>query len=332
MSKIKNNWSFSSLWNASLDIDRQRELVERDYVWASELGRGFYDRYWKMKGREPTTPPNLRTRRKFEAGNLMEWVIRQVLSRAGVLKESQEHIVYEGGPIKVTGRCDFRAGGEVTPLSEGDLIGMPENFAAIASHTVDLLMDKYPDGLREVGLEIKSCAAIMFDRYLEAPGPHHALQAFHYARTTKEPFLLIYVSRDDLRMCEWIILPEHEQYRILYDKDLKDMSEYLKFSEEEISEHKEPLLLWEDEKFKKNFEVEYSNYLTDYGFERPDEYTDKAKISTRLNNVVKSIKIGKKLSKLNLEAIELGVSFYPEVENILNKLKEKYEWENTVVL
>src|ERR1039458_2049931 len=108
---MSKDWNLTSIWNQSFDVIEEREIVARDYCYASELGGSFYDRYYKMQGRIPTTPPNLRSRRKFQGGNLTEWIVLQILQRAGVLKGSQEYITYEGDPIRVTGRADFVAGG-----------------------------------------------------------------------------------------------------------------------------------------------------------------------------------------------------------------------------
>ena len=204
-------WNLTSIWNESLDVDNQREVVARDYAWASELGGSFYDRYWKMKGRIPTTPPNLRARRKFQGGNLTEWIVLQILSRAGVLKSSQEYITYEGDPMRVTGKADFVAGGEIQLLSESDLLALPESFAAVAESIVTKLQESHPEGLRHVNIEVKSCAGMMFERYELAPSPQHELQAFHYALNTDRPTLLIYVSRDDFRICQYIILPDDQK-------------------------------------------------------------------------------------------------------------------------
>jgi hypothetical protein len=138
-------------------------------------------------------------------------------------------------------------------------------------------------------------------------------------------------------MIEYVILPENERWKHEYFKDIGRMAEVYKLSEDfmgdavtlngwKLEDIKEPLLLFDEvtHRFKKNIGVEYSSYLTDYGFERPDQYSDRAKIATRLNNVVKSIDSGKKMKKLNDEAIALGIKFYPAVEQILNRLKEEY--------
>ena len=324
---MTKDWNLTLVWNESLDVDRQREIVARDYVYASELGRGFYDRYWKMKGRVPTTPPNLRSRRKFQGGNLTEWIVLQILARAGVLKGSQEYITYEDGLIRVTGRADFVAGGEIKLLSETDLQALPESFADAAESIVTQLQKKHPKGLREVNIEVKSCAGVMFDKYEQAPSTFHALQAFHYAKNTNRPTMLVYVSRDDFRLCSFLILPDSEQWGKLYDEDLKGIAGFVELPEDEVKELKEPLLVYSSEtgRFSKNWEVEYSGYLTDYGFDRPDLYADPAaSVARRLTNITKKIQAGKAIDgKVNQKTLEECYAFYPEAEEIINGLLEK---------
>lgn len=321
-----NNWSFASIWNASLDKDRPREYKPRDYCYASELGRGLYDRYWKMKGRIPTTPPNARALRKFEAGNLAEYIMQQVLARAGVLRATQKPLEDVSGSIGVHGRFDFEAGGKITALSSDELLGLPESFVEIASGAISTLKEKHPKGLREQGIEIKSCSAVMFEKYSVAPGYHHALQAYFYARMTDKPYLLVYVSRDDLRLQEWLILPDSTKWREEYEADLKKMSVFITLTEKEVEQYKEPLLIWDEEnkKFTKNWNVEYSSYLTDYGFERSDLYAEaSAKAVSALNYVAKRIMEGKELTKRNKEThLVIGYKFYPEAEKIMEGLKD----------
>lgn len=321
---MSDTWGLTKIWNDSLDVDKHRPYEERDYVWASELGGSFYDRYWKMQGRVPTTPPNLRSRRKFQGGNLTEWIVLQILSRAGVLKSTQEYITYEDGPIRVTGKADFVAGGEIQLLSESDLQTLPESFADAADTIIKQLQETHPEGLREVNIEVKSCSDMVFDRYQIEPSPQHALQAFHYAFNTDRPTLLVYVSRDSFQICEWVIMPNSEKYKKLYFKDLDRMIEILdtyRNPEPESIDCKEPLLVWSGGKFSSNWKVEYSNYLTDYGFERPEEYSKPAKsFATRLSNVAKKIREEKKLTKINYATIQDGIDFFPEVKDIFVKL------------
>lgn len=315
----KQQWGLARVWNDTLDRPNTFDAKERNYIWASELGWSFYDRYYKMKGRKATTPPNYRARRKFEAGNLTEWAVKQVLVRAGIYLGSQDYVQYESERMNVTGRLDFIAGGKVLPADYSDL---PDIFGSIAEAAVARLTESYPDGLRKQILEIKSCSGVMFERYLIAPNPNHVLQAFHYAHNLNLPANIVYISRDDFRVTEWAILPDEPRLLKKYLADIDKMADIF----ERDDPPKEPLLEYNPYKkrFSKNPRVEYSNYLTDYGFERPDLYAEKAgKIATRLNNAVKRIKTGKELTKLNIEAIELGLDFYPEIQPILNKLQGK---------
>lgn len=332
-----SDWNLSSIWNESFDSIKDREIEPRDYCYASELGQSYWDRYWRMKGRKPTTPPNLRARRKFQGGQLTEWIVLQILARAGVLKSTQEYIVNDDGPLRVTGRADFVAGGEIKLLTESDLQALPESFASVAESIVARLKESHPDGLREVNVEVKSTAGSMFDKYLIAPATHHALQAYHYAHNTDRPTLLIYVSRDDFRICTWVILPHSEKYGKLYQKDLDKMAEVISIAsvveedayttfDPELDNFKEPLLVWAGGKFSSNWKITYSNYLTDYGYEYPEAYDKPAKsIALRLNNIVKKLKEGKELTKVNLATLEECYKFYPEAEEAIKNVKEKYE-------
>lgn len=325
---MSDSWSLSQIWNNVRDVDRTRSYEPRDYIWASELGGSFYDRYWKMHGRDATTPPNLRSQRKFDAGNLTEWVVKQVLVRAHIYHEGQTHIVNTEGKMKVTGRVDFIAGGKIHPVDTEDL---PDVLRDVSEATLARLAEQYPEGLPEQGLEIKSISGFAFNNIEKAPFTHHALQAFHYAYSRQLPFHLIYINKDDLRMVEWVIAPDSEKWKDMYFEDIRTMDKIYDLPENDTNSLKEPLLLYnpEEKKFKKNLKVEYSSYLTDYGFERPDQYAEGAKISTRLNNVVKSIIAGKKLSKLNLDALEKGKKFYPPAVSIIINLREQYENEAT---
>lgn len=325
----KELWTLTGMWNGALQKNNPRVYEARDHIWASELGGSYYDRYWRMKGRKPTTPPNLRSRRKFEGGNLAEWIILQVLARARVLKSSQKRIEYTGGALKVTGKADFVAGGKVRVIPPARLRDLPESFAIVAESLVEELREKYPTGMKLVNIEIKSCSGQVFDRYREAPGLHHALQAFHYAMNTKRPTLLIYVSRDDFRITEWIIRPRSKKWREIYDKDIDTMAEILKLTSAEVKKKiKEPLLSFDTdtEKFTKNWRIEYSNYLTDYGFPYPEKYAKPAQsIALRLSNIVKKIKEGKPIDgKVNQKTLEECYEFYPESEQIIESLKVKY--------
>jgi hypothetical protein len=318
--KDKELWSLASIWNASLDTVPQRDYEARDRIWASELAGSYYDRYHKMHGRKATTPPNLRARRKFEAGNLIEWVVAQVLARAGALRSSQDYILNEKGAYKVSGKCDFIAGGMI---EETDFSDLPETIADIAERAVAALKEQFPEGLSQRGLELKSCSGMMFDRYEKAPGIHHALQAFHYAYTTKMPYMIVYISRDDLRLHEWTILPTNKKLKKLYETDRENMAKIMTLNKKQIKNYMEQLLVWDedDQKYKKNYKIEYSAYLTDYKYKQPADYAEPAqKIATRINGVIKRLREYKKISTLNEQAMYDAITFYPAIQPKLEQL------------
>lgn len=322
-------WHLSEIWNATRDIDRTRSYEPRDYIWASELGGSFYDRYWKMHGRDATTPPNLRSQRKFDSGNLIEWIVKQIFVQSHVQHRQQDYIVNTEGAMKVTGKADFIAGGKIKLTKNEDL---PDILRDVSEATIAKLKEMFPKGLPIQGLEIKSISSFAFPMVEKAPMHHHALQSFHYAYNTKLPFHLVYICKDDLRMVEWVISPDSGKWKELYFEDIYTMSEVYKIPEEGsgtdiyllgIKSVKEQLLLFSD-KFKKNIKIEYSSYLTDYGYERPDEYSDKASsVARRLNNIVKKINSGKEMTGVNEKTLTECYTFYPQAEMIINNLKEK---------
>ena len=302
-----NSFSLASVWNESLSAGRvEREMIPRSHIWASEILGSYYDRYYKMKGRQPTTPPNLRSQRKFAAGNLTEFLVKQILVRAGLLKETQTHISNIEFALEVTGKLDFLAGGEIKDINEDAFDDFPEGFDTVASSVVSQLRELHPEGLRDQILEIKSCSGMMFNLYEKQPAIHHMLQLFHYAHTMRLSGLLVYISRDDLRLQEWMVMPDTPKLLELYRKDVERMAEILTMDIPPL----EPRLTMLNDRFKKNWQVEYSNYLSDYGYDLPSDYADAAsKLCGRLNRVLKRRAEGKELTVKNMDAIDAGIMF-----------------------
>jgi len=303
------SWGLAQIWNESLAASQaDRELVPRSHMWASELGGSFYDRYYRMRARTPSTPPNMRSMRKFQAGNLTEFLVKTILERAGLLKETQTRVNNSEFALEVHGKLDFLAGGEIQTVAIhssafGDL---PEEFAMLAVTFLDRLCALHPNGFRDQILEVKSCSGMMFNLYETKPATHHLLQAFHYSYTLKVPASVIYISRDDLRLIEYQIYPTNQTLLKQYREDIEGMAEVLA----KDSPIPEPRLVLENDKFKKNWKLQYSNYLTDYGFTQPDEYADQAsKLAGSLNRILKRKKEGKPMTEKNIEALDKGIMF-----------------------
>ena len=285
---IPIKWNLTSIWN-DVSYKEQRDQRERDYVYASEIGRPMYDRFLKMKAVPYTNPPTERSLRKFMAGNIWEHVVKQVFLAVGVFKK--EEIKINNQPfddlLGVHGRCDFICGGEIN----GDearymlsLITLPDVLFNIAIKMIDTLDGQF---LEKKIYELKSVSTFAMDRLekINQAIPNHTLQAYHYERGDKTmPAVVGYVCKDDCRMAEYPI--NSAVAEPLYHEDLKEITYYYRKNE---TPPKEPLLSWDplQAKFVKNLGVEYSPYLSHYGFNTPDEYRAATKFITSWNNGLK---------------------------------------------
>jgi len=315
---MQQSWSFCNLWNDSV-ISTNRELVPRDYCYASEIGQPLVDRWMKMKAIEPTNPPNMRSLRKFEAGNLVEWIVRFVLQRAGLIQDCQERVYVEyDGLLKVSGKLDFKAGGMPDfERAKHDVSSMylPSSIEQSSLYMVQKLHDQFAGKpLKEIVLEIKSCSTFVMDAMekTEKPIPHHKFQAFHYIKgLNMDEAHLVYVCKDDLRMQEFPIF-NPSRVELEYVADLKAITGYYNNNERPPLE---PLIQWKHEqgKFSKSLGIEYSNYLTLlYGFETPRDYSDsvKGKVAS-WNRVIARYATDQKITDKNkLVAFEISQSGY----------------------
>lgn len=314
-------FSVAKAWNEQLEKAEERKLKPRANMWASELGGSYIDRYLKMQGVPFTNPPNVRSRRKFEAGNFIEWVIGVVLKRAGIFMSAQDWVSFAyPGLLEVTGKIDYIVGGKpkwdesIHALEELEL---PELFNRSSQAIVESLKKELTgdEVFEEMPIEVKSCSSFMFDKF-EAdgqPNQQHALQLFHYLKSKDLPRgIVLYVCKDDLRLLEFVVL-NPSPIEDIYRNDIQTMSEYW-FKQEEPP--LEPLLTFDGQRFKTNFKVEYSYYLTKlYGFKEPADYTDKYKRQmSSWNAVMTRIKAGKPMTAKNLAYIEEMRSMFPEIK------------------
>lgn len=305
-----NEWTMASVWNAALGGRPERAAQERARLWASELGKPNIEIFLKMRGVEPTNPPNARSKRKFEAGNMFEWIAGLVLKRAGILKEGQKWVGHQyPGLLEVSGKIDFVAGG--IPDYENwkanlEALELPEFFLRVTEALMSHFQTKYPEGLGDLYLEIKSCSSYMMDS-MEKTGRasrNHRLQLFHYLKADNFPRgMIVYICRDDLRMFEVPVLNPSEvedeyldaigQATKFYDRHKRtpvedflvkpDSSDVLKWDWNpkgiEGLPPLEPFVVWDADlkKFSRNWGVEYSSYLTMlYGFQTQLEFEEVA--------------------------------------------------------
>ena len=327
---MQNLISISKIWNDSLDNQINERVAEpRDRIWASELGKADIDVYLKLMGEEVSNPFDSRARRKFEAGNLFEWIVKIMLQRAGVYQKSQERITQKlsAEHLMVSGYLDHLIGGTPTGVGIDDL-GLPELFARAGQKILRHFQEKYPNGIPEQGIEVKSTSSFGIEKvyYTNKALAGHDLQAFHYAYTKNIPFTLLYICRDDLRIAELPVLPDNKELFEQYEKKIASISHYYKNKQEPP---KEPEIVWNEEtdRFSKNFNVEYSSYLKrNYGYEKPDEYSDKwSPVTESWNRVITRIKSGKEMTANNQEKLEQmrEMGFGSLVDSLINKYENK---------
>ena len=342
------SWSFSQVWNQSLEQRSERELKPRNNLWASELGKGDVDIYLKMKGVKPSNPFDARSLRKFEAGNIWEWIVGLVLKRAGVYIDSQGWSSFQyPGLLEVTGKRDFMAGG--TPdwdkaRAEIKSLGLPEILERASEAIVEHFKTSYPDGLKPIVLEIKSCSAFMFDRYLNnnTASANHRLQAFHYIKADSLPEAhVVYISKDDCRMLEIGVLNPSEtedEYKSVIERatvyaqrgagvDLQDKdADFIKAHLKEIGMVLAPEVEFNADfgRFSDSWQVKYSGYLKLlYGYENQNSFEEVWKKEVASWNRVLGRCVRKdNMTKLNLEVIDNIQKRFPNFDQLVGKLRD----------
>ena len=229
-------WSFYQVWNKSLEEGKTNRILEpRQKIWASELGGSYIDRYLKMTAIQPSNPPNPRSLRKFEAGNIWEAIVGYVLKRAGILQSRQDWIQYQyEGLLPVSGKLDFIGGGKpdyekAYSTIQKEFDWLPEFISRATANIIQTLKTEYPNGLTNIILEIKSCSSFMFELY-EKNGnanPQHKMQLFHYLKCKNMPEgHIVYISKDDARMIEIGVL-NPSLIENNYKNDIENISNYV---------------------------------------------------------------------------------------------------------
>lgn len=291
---MNGSWRMDEVWNAAALTREDRPVEPRDYMYASELGKGVADVVLKMRGEEPSNPPNARSIRKFEAGDVHEWIVKVVLIRAGILQGSQDRYKTQmPGMVPVSGRLDFIAGGKPeynTALAEIEGLNLPPIIGRASRAVVEALQARYPEGLEPRIIEVKSQSAFVFDA-MERTGrssKNHRLQLFHYMQALGHlSGSIVYICRDDLRLREVEVFNDDET-RAEYEQEIAEVSRvYLKGEMVPLESH---IVYDEDEeRFSKNWKVAYSSYLTKlYGFENQAKFDEiYVPMATRWNAALK---------------------------------------------
>lgn len=264
-----NQWSLVGIWNEQLTFRREeKEPWKRDYIWASELGKDYYQRWLKMNAVKPDYDYDDRTLRKFEAGNFFERIVGFVLVSAGILLQDNKKydIPEDKDHLKLTVKPDFIAGGKPDweiarqQISEELLFKLMPNLGRIAKALVDYFSKKYPGGLTPLVYEIKSVNSQVFwakKDYLQEAYPHHALQAFAEMKATGLPEgRILYISKDDLTVAEFALRLDSEHLNELYETDVKTMTKYIR----EGTEPPKPENIVFDPRKKSHFQMDKKKY------------------------------------------------------------------------
>lgn len=323
---MKQSWEFAKVWNDSLLRDSARPTEKRDYIWASEIGGPYSDRYLKMTGVTPTNPPNNRSLRKFQAGNIWEFVIQFVLRRAGLIIDRQQRLTYQyPGLLEVSGRPDFVAGGFPNiqkAKQEIEEMGLPEMMLHASMAIVEKLDSMHKVELKEIFLEIKSSSEMMWPKYeIGGADQRHRAQIFHYLKSSgMDEGHIVYINKDNCLLLEFPVYnPGRDED--FYKSDIEAMTDIYRsgsFPKEEDVMY-DPVTC----RFRTNWKVEYSSYLTLlYGYESPEQFRGKyKKLVDGMNRVFKRCVNGDKMTKANLEIISDAKQIFPNWDEMVDMAK-----------
>lgn len=280
-------WNLAQLWN-QVSYKENRPLIPRDYIYASEIGSPYIDRYYKMKAVPFTNPPNARSLRKFLAGNIWEYVVKQILVACGVYKQEEIKVDVLPYPslLSVHGRLDFKAGGYIDreeAILNVSLLNLPDFLHKIAQRIIESLAGAT---LEYKILELKAVSTFAMDMVerRRCAIPQHSLQAYHYQKHSKIKAEVSYICKDDSRMAQFPL--DKKECEKLYKKDIEEMTHY--FTKNKLPPPA-PLAKFDISigAFSKNLGVEYSPYLTKiYGFKTPEEYRNAIKFTLRWNRAL----------------------------------------------
>lgn len=277
-------WTIRDAWNDAL-VQPLKEYKPRQHLYASEIGQSHVDLVLKLRGVQPTNPPNERARRKFLIGELMEDIFQLVLLRCGLLIESQKRGEYQyDGLLSVHGRCDFIAGGKINYEENKKQIMNMRLSERMEGLSLGVLEAMYAasegEELEPVVIEHKSVSHFMYERYAasEKANPHHIFQTFHYLKAFNMPKGIIsYTSKDDGLLLEFPVY-NPSSVEAAYKQEIGAITNWYQSGELPPLE-KEIIFDELAAKFTSNWRIQYSNYLTKLypKYERSDQYADAVK-------------------------------------------------------
>lgn len=265
---------------------------------------------------------------------------------AGVLKAKQLRGEVElPGLLKVSGKLDFIAGGEIDwERAKAEITQMQKLFAVSVDdmppfifhairHIVAGMERQYANKpLKEVVFEAKSVSSFMMEKLQKTKKAmgHHVMQCGHYVIANKLEAKLVYISKDSAE-CEEYTIENSRALMKAYRDDVATMTEYFNGTNHRNPLKSRPPLEPEIEfdedlyRFHLNFKCEYSNYLTLlYGYKNPEEYRNKwnSKVAS-WNRVFRRCARGEKMTDMNKSVLKEVVPIFPEWDRLVLKARSE---------
>jgi len=313
--------NFVDIWNEAM-VGKERPIVERNYIYASELGQDFSKRWCSMKGLTPTNPFDARTKRKFMAGEIFEDIIVDVFVKAGIFEKSQEDAKVEFFPagetyLGVHGRPDAMT----LEVKDWDALikhaetseDIEDGLRETTLNLLKYLKKSFPEGMPKAIFEIKTVHSDTFWKYLDQLKRgyhHHRMQLGAYLKHFGiDRGYIIYVSKDDLAIEQATVLLSEINQDIV--DDVITMSGLLV---KDVMPPAPPLIKWDDvkQKYAENWDITrstYRDYQLNTTLEQGEAACKFAELATRrLNDALKETAL---LPREEVEQIVYKRSRYP---------------------
>lgn len=275
-------WSIPEIINEFYSVET-REIEPRDYIYASEIGMPFRDRYYSMLGIKPTEIVGPRARRIFQEGYAREISVVNIMRDIGLLSDAQTVIELpeDKEHLRVSGRADLLVDGEIDFSKRvKELESEIKKLRKISDSKHSNKLQRYQAALSVVkglgGLatplkpyvcEIKSVNSKAFWRSknnLRGAYIHHSLQLLTYLKAFAlqgSKFTsgkVLYVSRDDAWMEEVPVILDDAVLNEIWERDVTAITEAYR---EKKPPECEPWIIKGDWGWAINWKLKYSNYL-----------------------------------------------------------------------
>jgi radical SAM protein with 4Fe4S-binding SPASM domain len=263
---MNNSWSIQEFENAYLEFQMKRGDQKSDYWRGSDMGACARKRIYTRKGIQPTELITSRQHRTMDVGNLFHTKYQRFFKKLGILIEKEGEIVNEEYHFK--GHFDALLGGIPKPVRKEDFTFKGKDGKEFFKQDefdwfngfLSGLNQRFPTGLPLLLYELKTQHSMSFQYIEKKPQPEHYYQLCSYLYFLKDKYpelkegRILYISKDDSRLCEHIIRLNDETIEQI-ESELKQLNEYWK--KDEL-----PPQLEEIENGRINWKCSYCPFLT----------------------------------------------------------------------